>query len=475
MAFSYPPLPRYSLSALSLADVKYYAPWLFLGTMFVLNLVVLWPGQMSSDSALQYDMALTHQYSDHHPPMMSLWWGILDSFYKGPGLMFLFHLALLYGACALFLVIFASSPFRWLYAVLPLIPPISFYSSMIWKDIGFGVTYLFVIAVMSLYMMRRTSMPWWIVAANIVILFYGTAIKFQAQYVLPLMLLGLMYCYTQYRFTLKTVLLTVGAALLFMLSLNSFNNFFVPEKGKAHSWQWVKLYDLAGMSIATDTVLFPDFIVQYQYFSMPKIKEGFSHEGVHLLSQYSDCPMCTGHNQEERTLLWNYWFATICRYPWQYLQHRWWNWLNIVNVIPIQRLDTLDFSGYPGLRWFCAIQQQARRSLADTTTLYDIACVAVNKFLFGCCDLVRYLVKPSFLLPFILFYFVLGWLAVSYSVAAVPLLLLNGVSIALLITFFFFTMGSTIRFIFIMVCMTHASHAFAYRCFQDWRQRRSLS
>jgi len=471
MGFAYI-LRCYSVTHLHLVDnIKVWAPWCVFGTMFVLNVVILWPGQMSLDSVQQYEMALTHHYSDHHPPMMSLFWGLLDEIYKGPGLMLLFHLVLLYGAAALLLNLFAQYRIRWLYVGLPLMPPISFYSSMIWKDIGFGVAYLFVSSLMSVYMLRRRPMPVWAIVSSMLLLFYGTAVKFQAQYALPIVLVGLAYCLVSYRVSCKMIVLTLFMYVLYVVGLQQFNNFFVPEEKKSYSWQWVKLYDLAGISIQTGQILFPEFVRNYQYFSTPKIQQGFSYEGVHLLKQYKECPMRIGNNEQEREVLWNYWYATIQQYPLYYMTHRWRNWLNTVNIIPLRKLNTLDFSVYPGLRWFCTLQQQAQRSLSSVIDRYDKVVIAVSKLFFAFFCAIRYAIKPSLLLPFIIIYLMLGCITLSYSSAAMPLLILNGISCAILITFFFLSMASTIRYIFIVLCMTHASHGFAYLCLRDWRAR----
>lgn len=56
------------------------------------------PGKMDIDSSGIYKSALAHQYSDHHPPLMAYMWHYLNFIYPGPLLMFLFNMALLWGA-----------------------------------------------------------------------------------------------------------------------------------------------------------------------------------------------------------------------------------------------------------------------------------------------------------------------------------------------------------------------------------------
>src|SRR6188472_406337 len=63
---------------------------------FTLDLVAYYPGFMSPDSLDVYTQSVTHHYIDTHPPIMALWWGVLNYVYRGPQVMLVFQLAVLW-------------------------------------------------------------------------------------------------------------------------------------------------------------------------------------------------------------------------------------------------------------------------------------------------------------------------------------------------------------------------------------------
>src|SRR5258708_7528872 len=128
--------------------------WILLGLLFVVSLIALWPGVMSPDASHQYAAAVAGIYTDHHPPAMSFLWRYLDRLYPGPGLMFSFHLTMLYSAAAIFIYIFRHSLFKWWYAIYPVIPNIVAYSSLIVKDTGFTYAYLLAGAILAFLMVN---------------------------------------------------------------------------------------------------------------------------------------------------------------------------------------------------------------------------------------------------------------------------------------------------------------------------------
>lgn len=434
----------------NLVDV--FLPYVLLFVFLSVNVYLFWPGQMFPDSVMQYNAALTGSYGDHHPPMMSVLWKLLDFVYKGPGLLFLFHLLLLYSATALFITIFCSSRLKWLYLFLPLVPPISLYSSMIWKDAGFAFSYLFVAAVLSYFIVNQKRPNIFISGLVLLVLFYGTGVKFQAIYILPVMLFGFCYVLNQFRINKRTIFLTIFMYAGFFGSLTAFNNYFVPPENKSHSWQMVKLYDLAAISLDTNAVLFPAFIQQSPIFSVEKMKEKFNYERVDDLVWGEQPPLKIGSTPEERQLIFDTWVAAVLHHPVIYLKHRFLLSWTMLNNYPIKKLATLDFSHYEGLKWLSQSQKSD----------------GINKLIFTVLRVVRYPLKSIFLIPFILLYLFLGfWSLAKKPEYAMPLIILSSAGLLLLFVLFFFSMASTIRYVYFTVCMFHASHGFAYMCFKQ--------
>lgn len=432
------------------------APFIALTVLFMVNLWFTWPGQMTPDSYGQYEMAVTGVYDDHHPPVMSVLWSLLDQVHKGPGLLLLFHLLLLYGACFLFATVFKGSAWQWLYVVMPLIPQIGFYSSMIWKDVGFAFCFLFASALLSVYVMRAEKPRALGLIILSVVLWYGTAVKFQAQFVLPWLLFGVAYCGTNFTVTKKTWLYTAFAYIVFMGSISLFNAHFVPTTNRSHSWQFVKFYDLAALSIYTNELLFPASVQKHPYYSFEAIKKRFTHEKFDDLYFCPDSPLKKAQTDRERQELYRTWLVQVLKHPYLYMMHRASNFMFMVKARPLQKLAAFDAQAYAGLGWFARLQKAAQ---SDQPSFEKYA----GKLILFLLSIIPFIFVFGFLLPFIAAYFVLGLRYATRDPAALMLLVMNGVSITLLLVLFFLSMAGMMRYVYLVVCMTHASHAFAYR------------
>lgn len=417
------------------------APYIFLFLIFLINLFLFWPGQMEPDSINQYNSAISGIFSDHHPPVMSILWKLLDLFHKGPGLLFLFHLILLYGSTLIFMAIFRLNKLIWLYVFLPLFPQIFIYSSLVLKDVGFAFSYLFVSALLSYSIMLGRSLNLWQMITILFLLFYGTAVKFQAIYICPILVLVFCYCLNNFKINLKTIFISLFVYGLIFFSIQFLHNSLIFTENKSHSWQLVKLYDLAAMSVYLDEPFFPDFIKNNSNFSFEEIKKKFTHEKVdNLIFPFETAPLVRGDNDLQRKEILYYWYKNIFKYPQAYLLHRFKNLSYIINAGPLQKIQVNDLQKYSGLKW-----------------------VENFKFFFKIFSLVKFL-KFGFLIPFILAYFILGLKNINTNNAAIPLIFMNGISIALIFVLFFFSMAGMLRYVYIAMCMFHASHGFAYLC-----------
>lgn len=444
-------------------QLRDHLDYILLGILFFINAALFWPGQMTSDSIMQYQAAISGLYFDWHPPIMSVLWRFFNYLYPGPGLLFLFHLSLFYISAALLITIFRQSKFRWFYVILPLIPPLSLYSSMLWKDIAFTFSYLCVATLISFFIVKQKKPSFIIRLLILCLLFYGTGAKFQAMYILPVLLLGFFYTNNN-RLNIKTFLFTIIGSIFFFYALTIFNDYFVPTERKGHGWQLVKLYDLAAISLDTHKLLFPEFILKNPNFSVPRLQETFNYELANDLVSIQNAPLIVGANAEQRQLVLDFWSHAVLNMPKSYLKHRFTLWFTMLNNHPIKKLDTLDFSQYAGLKWFVTFQQP----LTENNTFLDTMRFACGKVLRAILWLIRFPLKTIFIVPFLLFYFLLGLFKIRINQRyALPLVIMSGAGLLLLIILIFFSMASTIRYVFFTICMFHACHGFAYRCWKS--------
>lgn len=150
--------------------------------IFLFNLFILYPGAFTNDSLTQYQHALSGQYNTHHPPLMAFWWSLMMKMIDTPVTMLVFHLILLVGACYNFYLAFQYINNRWRYGFVlaPFFPLIFLYSLMIWKDVSFTYSYLFVISSLVKINARNEKATKTEIIAIFIALFYGTAVKYQA-------------------------------------------------------------------------------------------------------------------------------------------------------------------------------------------------------------------------------------------------------------------------------------------------------
>lgn len=417
-----------------------------------LHVFLMWPGILSPDSQTQYSMAIAGIYNDHHPPLMAFVWRYFNYIIPGSGMMFLLHLSLLYSAIFYLINSFNNFKFKFVFLLFSLIPQIFFYSNMIWKDVGFTFSFLFVAAYLNYVTATKQSLTWYKTIILIIILLYGSAIKFQAQFCAPILLAWLLCVLSNYQINIKNfVKLFSVLILLFYTILNSINYLLIPNVQKNHSWQNVKLYDLAAVSVAVNKNCFPNFTM-YDTFSMQELNKRFNRKTLDRLSYYMvddlifDNPILRiGNNKLERKELYVKWVKTIFKYPYIYVKHR------VINMVSMLLY-------HPSFKYIDKI-------FKNYSTVYFLA------------NFIAYVIMSN-LIPAILcfMYFILGIFALRVTIwPAVSLMFFNAVGLAMLLVLFFCSMAGTPRYTYIMVCMVHASHVFAYLCFKNLRTLKKCS
>src|SRR3990167_7433402 len=389
----------------SLIFIRKWWVIVFLG-LFLLNLLIFWPGQISLDSIVQLKEAMMGIYSDHHPPIMALFWRYLLVVFPYTSGLFIFHMLLLYSSCLIFIRALKEYPAKCVYLFYPLFPPIFLYSSMIWKDVGFAFSFLFVSAAITYFVMHNKK-------PNMLQLFFILFILFYV--------------------------------------LNQFNNFLVPQAKKCDSWKFVKIYDLAGISLDLNRPIFPDYILNYKNFSFDLVKEKFNYERVDDIVFNADSPIPRVETEENRTQLLSLWKETVFRHPVSYLKHRFRNWIRIIFAKPLEKLDTLDFNQFETFSWFAKLQSKGS---------------ILAKLVFFLLKAFRYLFSFIFVFIFMIFYLFLGF-AKRKSRLGFILLMMNCAALTLVLVLSLFSMASLLRYVYMSVCLVHASHVIAYLAFND--------
>lgn len=418
--------------------------WFLLGLLFGASLIMLWPGVMSPDAGVQYAAAMDGIYSDHHPPLMSFVWRYLARIYPGSAPMFVFHIGMLYLAAAILIYIFRTSKFKWWYAIYPVLPNIVAYTALIVKDTGFTFSYLLSGAIMAYLIMENVQKRrWFWLIPVLVLLFYGTAVKFQAKYLLIFFTLAVAYCAYNYRWNFKTIVTGVGLYFAILASILTVNAKLVPAAHEAHSWQWVKIYDLSGITLKLHQPMYPDFILQQPNFNFAQVGKLFEPREVDPLVFTPQAVIHGGTNAKQRAELWNYWFKTMLKHPWLYLQVRFKLFSYDLITAPCERNDPVKF-------------------LQSTTLAPILSLPLVGATIDAGYTVFKVMLRFVWLLPLLFIYMFAGFKYFRSERAAGPILLLSCTSFALLAVLFFCSMAGTARYVFLCTCLVHASHGFTY-------------
>ena len=295
------------------------APWLaaLAGLGFVL--LAFWPGYLSWDSAYQWWQARSGGIDATHPPVMVRFWQLSRAVLPDPGGMLLLPLLVWWSALALFADALGGSTTRRVATVLliGLWPPLLALQPHLWKDVW--MTALFALAVACLAQDVREKHRGWRVAALVALLF-ACAFRFNA---LPAALPLLAWIAVREWPVRKGWALagTLWLAVGLHLGASALN--FVPGGHDKPVWPSVAMWDIAAVSIETNTLLFPpDWVTPdltvadlYRDFQ-PQVNVPSFHSGQLKLNYYYD------YTPEQFAQLRAAWLALPVDHPAAYARHR---------------------------------------------------------------------------------------------------------------------------------------------------------
>ncbi len=371
---------------------------------------------------------------------MAFYWGLLNAIYPGPGLLLMTQMLLLWGSALIFVRLFKDSKLKWYYVLVPLFPPIFGYAFFILKDVGFTLCFLMSVTILVYHDLKNKRLSVWINVALFILLFYGTAVKFQAKFILPFIILWWAVLQNNkniYHLILKTVF----AGSLFFIAITSFERYLNTKQ--EHTWQYVKLYDLAGISLDINKNLIPESHINDPSYNLEKLEKKYETERVNSLVYWDNPPLLKkSENKEERDNLLSTWYSAVCKHPLSYLKHR-----------------------------FAIFKYQMNNSMVKSKTDIQshqdeigsvVSAILEHAEKFGIMNMAKVLTSFVLYFPILIFYVFFAMYQYRKSPYARPLLMMNFLGLMLIITLFVFSMSSNPRYIYFTSCMLHFSHPLAY-------------
>lgn len=303
-----------------------YFPVVLCFALMVLHFFASYPGGMSADSFDQFSQTFSHELHSHHPPVMSIVWAMFNYLYIGPQTMLLFHLTLLWGGIILLYYSDRNNKFRWLYIIIPLLPNILSQSGNISKDISFSYSFFFIIStcVFSIYRNKKLSI---LVAFLLLLLcFYGCAVKFQAQFILPIIIFIVISNATSQNFLVKLFITSIISYAIIFSNSSIINHYST----NTQSWQYRQLFDIASIiKDLNDDSQLPQYIKNYEGYNFEDLKKKSSHRIVDALI-FGENKVLIGtldkNNLEELN---DTYIKLITNHPFLYIKHRLGNVINI--------------------------------------------------------------------------------------------------------------------------------------------------
>jgi hypothetical protein len=221
--------------------------------LFVLNVLLHFPGTMQNDSIQQYRQALSGQYQDWHPPAMAWLWGHVDRFGPGPAPMLLLHL----GAYWLGFALLADGLRRVGHPRLALLmacagafPPFLALNASVIKDVGLVASWIAAVGAVFWFRVqaRRIPLGVWLVVAALV--GYGALVRSNAIFGLgPLLLLLAWRSPAKLQWPALAAAAVVAAVLA--LPASQWVNRHVFNAQPAHGEFSLYLFDLLGIAAHT--------------------------------------------------------------------------------------------------------------------------------------------------------------------------------------------------------------------------------
>lgn len=399
---------------------------------------LFWPGEMTPDSFGQLEMALRHTYSDHHPPMMSVVWGWFLPLHVSPFWMLLLHLAVMGVGIDYLGRLSNYSRITWMALCIPLFPQILVYSGFIWKDVSMATSFFAVACILTFHTVNKSKLSLLEILAVLLLMGYGAAVKYQGQFCVVPLCLWLIYPYfkTWWGYAFKGLVLWL-AVFGFVQGVN---DYYVPPSKKSHSWQYVKLFDMAAISVSCGEDLLPA-AYKTSFYSFEALKALTNHQRVDDLVFGEKAILRISHHPQDQAILKQEWFQAILNHPVSYFIHRMWGSLFIYGSIP----------GYS--RYLELIEP------------YAMTHPFMFKALNGIGKMVGFILLAHTLLPFFaLFYFykgIRGWRASRFSI---PLVFSSGCSLLFLLMgiLFFMSMAGTPRYTYLCALLIAHCHLMAY-------------
>lgn len=313
---------------------------------FTIDLLAFYPGFMYIDTIDQYTQAISNRYTDWHPPIMAGLWSLLNLIYKGPQVMLVFQLLLLWSSFYILATTWCKRLMPLLCLVLLFVcaPYVQNFAGLIVKDAQMALCWLLAATIMLRAIYYNRKMSGWEAAFTFLLLTYGTMVRINA---LPgAIILYYLWVEDIYSGTITRKVGLLALVLTGLLIANLSVNKFILKPHKAYAEYKLMAHDVAGIYVATGRSYFPDFITRHPGFDTNYIKTHFTTATLDNIWWNNDNKQVFPPlNEQTRKQLIKEWKKSIHENTFTYLENRFDGFLYYLQLK--QRPDTTFYYYYP--------------------------------------------------------------------------------------------------------------------------------
>jgi len=235
--------------------------WLLSACGFAFDLAAWWPGQMSYDSAYAWWQARGGGGNDIVPPAFTLAWRVSQHLADGPGAVFALHALAFWCGLALFTQAFARSlAAAAATLLLAFAPPLLLLRGHAWTDVGVLSALVLAAGALARAQVAARNRGW--LALALPALVYGSVVRHNGiTATLPLDLWWAWIACAGARGNSARVRVAVLTLVLVLFETGSARLLAAGTERHTPVWPLAAVFDLAALSIATDRVELPAFMV----------------------------------------------------------------------------------------------------------------------------------------------------------------------------------------------------------------------
>ena len=431
--------------------------------LFALSLIAFYPGFVSFDSLDSFSQSLTGKYTHQRSPIYCFVWSMLNHIHQSTFIMLLFQQLLLWGSVMILVNSwYKKHGYSWkifIFILIPFFPTILKMSGMISKDVQFAFSYLLVASIL----IRYTILPK--LKANLfikfivpILIFYGTGIKFQAFYLMPIFIFW--YLCACYNFRLGiNIVCVVLISITIACSIIKVNGWLTNDNNHQSrvGWQEIKFHDLVYISCIKDKAILPEYILEDKNFDFEELKK-LRKKMTSMLMLSGETPIVFTTDLKQQKQIEDKWWYAVKKYPITYLRAR--------MSIMLKMLCSKGASDYSIKSGSAELD-----SLMDgkyNPVIYDNFLTKIFYFYIKLLNLLSF---TALYIPFMIYYFYYGlraYLKFKSNDAKVTLYM-NGCALLFIVIMFFIAVTREFRYLYICHVLFHFSHIFAWQTIKEYK------